>query len=223
LILDDVQRLTWIATLKPTNSNLNEYVDNLVSYKEVNFIKVQLKEQKNYLKIAQLLQKVIPYHLVLWLEDESSFCVHTAFKRINQADNTKRTIQEIIYSPWIETNRLDKITETFLESLDFNTLLHHSLKAYYENFVAQIFALESAKITGFFRQQEFSKTFDEVPLLREIESLEQQIKALKATLKKQTQIKKKIELNMQIKRLHFKFSELQETLIKNNPNPKGLL
>jgi len=220
LISNDIEKLIWLATLKPTNSNLNDYTDNLVSYEEVNFIEVYLKEQKNYQKIAQLLQKIIPYHMILWLQNEDGFCIYTAFKQINQADSTKRTIQELIHTPWI--NKIDEISELFLNSLDFQSLSHHSLKTYYEDFVSQIYALQSAKITGVFRKQEFHKTFEEVPLLREIESLEGQIVTLKITLKKQTQIKRKVELNMQIKRLYFQLTELQETLTKNNPNPKGV-
>ena len=89
-LLDDfsiVVTLDLIASIKTTNSNISSYSDELMQYVEVLVIAVQTSNEefeKSKIKIAELIQKYIPYPILLCVYCDNQFMLNTADKRINR-------------------------------------------------------------------------------------------------------------------------------------------
>src|SRR5688500_15974585 len=82
-LLDDfatVNTMEWLACISPANANIPPYKDGLYLYEEVQIISVQTCESgfdRNRQKIAELVQKYIPYPVLLCIYYESAFVLNT--------------------------------------------------------------------------------------------------------------------------------------------------
>ena len=116
--------MDWMASIKPSNSNIPEYKDENYVFEEVQFMLCTLNENTlsvNSDKCISLFQKYIPYQIVLIVEDDNGFILNTCDKRINLNDKSKRTIERQISTPVISKLYKNEVTSSFLDSLDFIT------------------------------------------------------------------------------------------------------
>lgn len=199
IIREDVQDIFWVAGIKPTNINIPALVNGMVSFDEVHFIRLQLKNQTKLKKACELLQNAIPYPLVLLVEHENSFCFNVAHKRINQNDKQKRTIEGFNYTTWL--NNDNKLTEQFLDSLKIEKLNANNLRTLYESITERIIYLNSAEISGEFVVKDSTKAKQNVEVLNRIRAIDDEITSLKNKIKNESQFSAKVDMNMAIKKL----------------------
>src|SRR5690606_17227321 len=64
---DDVDKIRWLYTLKPTTINIAPYSDDLRDYGELAFLQVELSNTKNAERIGHLINRAIPYPVVIFL------------------------------------------------------------------------------------------------------------------------------------------------------------
>lgn len=90
---DDVSRVRWLYTLKPSTINIASYSDDIREYPEVALLHVDLSNPNRVVRIAHFINRSIPYPLVLLFTTETnegiSMSISLADKRINQADKEK--------------------------------------------------------------------------------------------------------------------------------------
>ncbi len=100
LLLDDfnmVIAIDWLASVGPASTNISRYQDEQYLFEEVQIISVQTTEpnfERNHPKIADLVQKCIPYPILLCIYHRDAFVLNTCDKRVNQNDNSRRTIEK---------------------------------------------------------------------------------------------------------------------------------
>jgi hypothetical protein len=113
-LLDDfsiVVTLDLLASIKTTNSNISSYSEDLMRYVEVLVIAVQTSNEefeKSKIKIAELIQKYIPYPILLCVYCDNQYILNTADKRINRNEANKRTVEKSYYSENIALNTRTK-------------------------------------------------------------------------------------------------------------------
>ena len=89
LLLEDFSVVTgidWVASISPANANINRYQDEHYLFEEVQVISVQTAEldfDRNHPKIAGLVQKYIPYPILLYIYSNKEFVLSTCDKKIN--------------------------------------------------------------------------------------------------------------------------------------------
>jgi len=145
--------------------------------------------------------------LMMTVEDE--LCLSTAPKRINQSDTSKLTVEEYLYSGWIDLASPTKAQQAFLESLQLGQLSFENFYTFYKDICERIVALEAASLgAGFSTEQ----TPQKKQILDKIQPLQEQIVSLKHTIKKESQFNAKVRLNMQVKVLESEIEKLTESL-----------
>ena len=192
LFTDTINKVTWLYCLKPETINISAYKDEVREYPEVEVIEVLLHKDYKLKRIAEIIMRTIPYPVVLIFRLEGKVKFYVAHQRTNQSDSSKNTIEEFISTDWLESD------SALFDKLDIKQMRFANFYALYSDIVdtISIYNLSTIiptddNITGAEARE----------LSAQIEDIEQEITSLRAKLKKETQFNRRMELNIEIKRL----------------------
>jgi len=136
--------------------------------------------------------RTIPYPMLLIFAFEERMQFYAAHQRVSQSDSSKNTIEECIATDWIDHDK------SLFSKLDIRKMRFTNLYALYSDLmdiisiynVSDLMA-EKKPITGTEARE----------LAAQLRVIEGQIVSLRARLKKESQFNRKMELNIEIKRL----------------------
>lgn len=192
LFTDTISKITWIYCLKPETINIPAYKDEVRDYPEIEVIEVLVHKDYKLKRIAEIIMRTIPYPMVLIFKLEDKRKLYVAHQRTNQNDSSKNTIEEFIATDWLESD------SALFDKLDIKQMRFTNFYALYSDIVdtISIYNLSTIiptddNITGAEARE----------LSAQIEDIEQEITSLRARLKKESQFNRKMELNIEIKRL----------------------
>jgi hypothetical protein len=217
-LLDDASAvigLEWLASIGPVNANVKSYQDAQYSYEEIQVITVQSSIDnfdRNYSKIAELVQKYIPYQILLCIWNSNVFMLNTSDKRVNQNDNNRKTIESSFSTEVINLSTITKAQQSFIESLSFSGLDKTNLKTMYDAYTQRIIALQTAELSGQYTPRTQSRTQTDIENLEKIELLQKEILALQNHAKKETQLNQQVALNTQVQQKRKQIEQLKELL-----------
>lgn len=230
---DDVDKIRWLYTLKPSTINIAPYSDDLRDYGELAFLVVELSSAKNAEQIGLLINRAIPYPTVIFFvlaeskgteetgepdsnvrekqhaKEQLAICL--ADKRINKADQAKWVIEDFQLSPWLSLSNVTEIAKVFFNSLNFTSLPHSNFWQFYQAFMARVQALQCAEISGRFHMASSEVTQQQADQLNRYRSIENDIKKLRAQIK-QAEFSQQVVLNIQIKQQEQRLKQIAETL-----------
>lgn len=216
-LLDDssvIQEMEVYASLKPSSCNVPSYVNTTETYEEVVFIQIQTGDdnfEKNTKKIGELIQKYIPYHVVLGIYSSNTLIINLAFKNINQVDKTKRIIQLIKQSKILSLyNTADQVG--LREAMSFKHLDKSNLKTLYSSYNTVIDNWALSEITGSFTPRPYERTKQAVQVMEKIETYQKEISNLRAQIQNTTQMNIRVDLNTNIHQLNNKIDSLKKSL-----------
>lgn len=196
---EDVSRIRWLYTLKPDTINISPYQDSEREFLEIAVLAISLNNAARVRRIAGLMQRAIPYPLILIFDDGTNACISTADKRINQTDKTKLVIEDRWLTGWIDISAPTKAQRDFLEAISFHKLPSTNFYALYEGYQALVIANIAAERSGTFQPAAIAASKQQAAALRKIEALEREIAEHRAKLKRETQMASKITLNSAIR------------------------
>ena len=203
-VLNSIDQMEWLASIKPVTSNINAVVNNEYAFEEIQIIVCRLVQVTNGkidlagTTVPTLIQKYIPYQIVLVTEDETHFLVNVCDKRINQNDRSKRTIGKHITTPPISKLYKKETDERFYEALDYANVDKTNMERLYAAYVNAVVQYKAALVTGDYNTRPNQRSGDDLNRLLEIEELEKQIISLKNQIKKENQLNKKVALNVKM-------------------------
>lgn len=190
LFTDGIHKITWHYSLKEENCFIRPYKDEVREYAEIEVIEAELHQQEKEKRIAEIIMRAIPYPMLLILRCEEQAQLWVAHQRSSQNDSEKNVLEEMICTQWLEESELSSLLDfTVLRKIDFYALYIDIMDAISVNNAKHL--SDEEDLSGQQARQ----------LLKKAESLEVKITALRAQLKKETQFNRKVELNMEIKRL----------------------
>ena len=222
-LADDVNKVRWLYILKPSTINIAPYHDQVREYPEVSVLQVELSNPNRLSRIANFINRSIPYPLILifTLEagNKTSMAISLADKRINQADKEKWVLEDSIHSDWIaltdETlGDQEKNQAEFLASLKITDLPFKDFWSFYQSLMARVIASNCAVHSGSFTlgsngKEEGNNRLDK---LRELEKLDVQKTEIANKLKKEKQMGKQVELNTKVKKFNDRIAEIKSSL-----------
>ena len=198
---NDIDLIEWTYTLKPSTINIPRYVDEDYEYLEIAVIEVILIEPLRYKRIAQIIQRAIPYPAVIVFKHGLFIALSLAQKRINRSDQSKIMEEEFFDTPWINLEDPSDQETGFLKSLNTNTFSFHHFYGWYADFLQRIVALNCSRHSGAFQVEPAKTDVDRVEELKAIYDLEQQQCQLRSDLNKETQFSRKVDINIQLKKI----------------------
>lgn len=217
---DDVDKIRWLYTLKPSTINIAPFCDDLRDYGELAFLYVELNNTKSAERTGQLINRAVPYPLVIFFVNTESkgteatgeqLAICLADKRINKADQTKWVIEDFQLSPWLELGSKSESEQAFVNSLNFNGLPHSNFWQFYQAFMCRIQALQCAEISGRFHLASAESAQHQADQINRYRSIENDIKKLRAQIK-QAEFSRQVVLNTQIKQQEQRLKQIAETL-----------
>lgn len=219
-ILDDfstVAGIDWIASISPVNANIPAFTESDSTCEELQVIALQTSNdqyERNKIKLADLIQKFVPYHILLIIYCEDLFMFNLCLKRINLTDPNKRVMDKSFYTENISYVSEENKIEAFFNGLSFASLDKTNLQTVYDSYIQQVIALKTVEIKGQYTPRTNERTKQDVQHLEEIGAIEKELGLLQNLAKKETQMNRRIELNTQIQQKR-KAIELLKQLITN--------
>jgi len=209
---DDIDEIHWLYTLKPETINIPALVNTERDYSEVAIVQVNLTENARYPRIAQIIQRTIPYPLLLVFYHKNHIVLSVADKQINQVDQEKIKVNDFYEAGWIDLDEPSKADQAFIKSFVIKNFSYQNFYAFYTDMTACIIALNCAKLGGSYALNTECSLEQRIEYLEIIRQTQQKIQTLRASLKKETQFNHKLEINMQIKQSQLTLEKLKNKL-----------
>jgi len=208
---DDVQEIRWLYTLKPATINIPRYSDDVRDYPEIAILQVSLSNPARIKRLSALMQKAIPYPLILLFTHENSLSISLADKRVNQADKSKLVIEATIETGLINLRNPTAVQRQFLDDLSLKKLSFINFYAMYQDIFQRVVALNCATLNGRYELKREGQE-NRVAILREIQTLEQAQAELLSKLKREKQMGRQVDLNGQIHKIAHQMEKMKEAL-----------
>lgn len=215
--IESIDSFYWIAALKPEAIGVSLYRDEIREYLEIAVVLLILRSQDNKQKIIEWVHRSIPYPLILVTEYDESIVISAAHKRFSL--NEKNAI--VLDGDVIATRAISKIyngsvdesTVEFKKSLTISEAPRSNLHAFYQGYIERIEAYRAAAITNrYFLFPDPAGSSDRRSALLRYAQIERDIADLRSRAKRESQISRTVEINMEIVRLKNDLENLKSQL-----------
>jgi hypothetical protein len=192
LFTDTINKVVWLYCLKPETINISAYKDEVREYPEIEVIEVILNKEYGLNRIAEIIMRTIPYPMLLIFKLEDKIRFYVAHQRTSQSDSSKNTIEEFVSTDWLGND------SALFVKLDIKQMRLTNIYTLYSDMVDAISIYNLSAIMPTDDTVTGAKARE---LSAKIEDIEQRIANLRSKLKKESQFNRKMELNIEIKRL----------------------
>ena len=211
-ISDGIEEILWHAVLKPANLGVPAYRDAAREYLEIAIISVTFRPVAKTARLVELIHRAIPYPVLLVASIGVTSSVSVAHKRWSQGESGQVVIDELRSTTPFRPDMPTSEEAQFLARLSVAGLPQSDLFALYQSWLDSVLALEAAQITGAFRPP---KSEDSAVLRENLDARAQALReraVLCAQAEKETQLNRRVELNLTIKKLDARIAEFDANL-----------
>lgn len=194
----NIDKIKWDYSLKPDNINIKPYKDDIREYDEIEFITVKLRSPHKTKRMAEIIMRNIQYPMLLTFENSNEIRLFTGHLRINQADGSKNTIDEFIFTDWIDLDNLDENDIALLDDLKIKNLNFTNFYTLYNCIIENIIRYNISKfsyISSNLDVYELKAIYDEIL------NINNKIEFIRGKIKKETQFNHVVKMNIAIKGL----------------------
>ena len=179
VFVDQVKVIYWRNKIATTTMNLSEGKD----VKEIEVFEVRLNSPTLNEGLLRQIDRQIPYHILFLLEYQGKYQAWIGYKEARATGNKEFKVNEYYYTEWKDEEDL----QLRLEGLDLDSV--------YENFVRQI-AGDKLKTEAIGESLKES-----VERYEQKQILQKQIATLHAKIRKEKQLNKQMQINIELKNL----------------------
>ena len=219
LLQEQIDEVTWVAALKPTNAGIPVYQDEVRSYLELAVLNVRLraasqldpnpaKVSSSVARLAELVHRAIPYPVLLILDDGARLYLSLVHIRWAQKEADKAVLGgDLIQGVFVRNGTatasvMDAGTvNAFINAMDLSKQPRTDLLALYQGWMDTLSAWQAAAVTGRFECVSPQQATERRAALHRCHELDAQISSLRAAASKEKQMARQVEANLKIKRL----------------------
>ena len=211
---DDIDRIDWSYTLKPSTINIPKLEDDKHEYLEVAILQVMLSSISRHARIAAVIQRAIPYPLLIVFVRGESIAINAADKRIHRADANKIVVEATYDTGWIDASAPNAEQNAFLSDFCVANFSFRNLYEFYQDMVVRIIALNCAAHSGRYKSpSEMAKPkADRLSSLRKIEELHQERADLRGKLKGEKNLGTQVNLNTRNKQISDSIKAIRKSI-----------
>jgi hypothetical protein len=201
-INDGVEELFWVAALKPTTIGVPEYRDAEREYLEIAVLRFTLRAGAKATRLVELVHRAVPYPVVLLATGGDTIGLSLAHKRWAQNEAEKTVVDgEVVATDWEVGSEAPHLA-CFRNALALEWQPQGTLRALYQGWMDTLIAFKAARLTGNFEPgADPERATARQEALRECARLETEMARLRAAAGKEKQMARKVELNMDLKRV----------------------
>ena len=210
-INEGIEELFWVAALKPTPIGVPEFRDATREYLEIVVLTLTLRTEAKATRLVELVHRAVPYPVFLVTSQEGAVSLSLGHKRAAQNEAGRVVLDGALVTQALQGGRLEA---EWLPTLALAAQPRADILALYSGWVAGVEALQAARITGRLAQpgdtgaQEARRR-----ALADHERLTGEIAALRTTAAKEKQMSRRVELNLELKRLESQLTDTTTNLL----------
>lgn len=178
-----IKAIYWRNKIAPSTLN----VAGGTTFPEIELFEINLNSTDINETVLRQIDLVIPYYILFLLEYNGKYKAAISFKEIGENKNIK--LSNYYYTNWLDEKELP----LKIEGLNIETI--------YENFVRQI----AGEVLD---KKENTSLKESIAIADEMAKIQKQISLLESKIRKEKQFNKKVDLNMELKRLRYSLEEL---------------
>ena len=201
-INEEIEQLIWVAALKPTTIGVAEYHDELREVLEIAVLRLTLRATAKAGRLIELVHRAVPYPVLLIAEQGSTVGLSAAHKRWSQAEAGKTVLEgDGVTVEWDSEQDAER-WPGFCDALALCQQPRINLRALYEGWIDTLLALQAAHVTGAFAMAPNAAQAEQRrEALQESARLDKEIARLRANAAKEKQMSRRVDLNLELKRL----------------------
>ena len=209
-INDGIEELLWIAALKPGTIGVPEYRDADREVLEIAVLTLTLRSDAKANRLVELIHRAIPYPVFLITSQSGSVNLSAAHKRFSQNEDGRVVLEN---APVVCSLDNRPLATEWLASLALAVQPRAQLLAVYQGWLACLEALQAAQITGRLTcHADSAAQVKRRHALADHARCQRDIASLRAQAENETQLNRRVELNLAIKRLEAELVEVGATL-----------
>lgn len=219
LLQEQIDEVTWVAALKPSNAGIPVYQDEVRSYLELAVLSVRLRQgsQRNpnpakvspsVARLAELVHRAIPYPVLLVLDDDASLYLSLVHIRWAQKEADKAMLDgDLIQGVFVHNGStaasvMDAGTvNAFIDAMDLSKQPRADLLTLYQGWMDTLSAWQAAAVTGRFECVSTQQATARRSALRRCHELDAQINSLRTAASKEKQMNRQVAANLELKAL----------------------
>ena len=219
LLQEQIEEVTWIAALKPSNAGIPAYQDEVRSYLELAVLSVRLRQGRQLdvtaakvssstARLAELMHRAIPYPVLMVLDDGGRLYLSMVHIRWAQIEVDKTVLDgELIQGAFVRNESGTPPTTdastiaAFLDAMDLSKQPRSDLFALYQGWMDTLSAWQAAAVTGRFECVSPQQATVRRAALRRCQELDARISSLRAAASKERQMARQVAVNLEIKAL----------------------
>ncbi len=200
-IQDGIDELQWFAACKPATIGVPAFSDDTREYLEIAVVGCAFRAGAKASRLIELIHRAIPYPVLLATTDESGLAVSAAHKRHAQNEAGRIVIEQVIMASGLRADAVDSVQVAFLKSLALAQQPRTDLFGLYAGWIARIEAVNAARLTGAFAPTDDQEAIDRRRAALDAHvRLTKEIEGLRAKAKREKQLSRRVDLNLEIQR-----------------------
>lgn len=212
-VTDGVDALTWAAVLKPATVGAPAYRDEVRDYAEIAVLVLALRPSARPARLAELVHRAVPYPVVLVSTQGAGVSLSLAHKRRSQAEAGAVVADPPVATPPFDPAAPAAAEAAFLADLALAHQPTENLQSLYEGWMDRVTALVAARVTGRYALPAAAADGDaRRDALDEHAHLEREIAAVRARAERETQLARRVELNLELHRLRARLGDVAALL-----------
>lgn len=209
LVQDNVEQISWIAALKPSNIGIAPFVDSTHDYMEVSVVSIDLRgiecSSSKARRLAEMTHRAIPYPIMLLANSGGELALSLSHVRRAQ-DGTGTTVLEGPLYWAVLTGAPESVdgrsVHLALAALEVGRQRRSTFWDLYQAWIAVIVAWKAMPISGAFSlPTSGDRAYAMHRAVLRIGELRQEIESLRRAAAKERQIARLAEINQSIQRL----------------------
>jgi hypothetical protein len=211
-VQEGIEELLWVAALKPGTIGVTAFKDDVREYLEIAVLALHLRPESMgrggkpkpvpVNRLVELLHRAVPYPVLLILRQAEQWALSVAPKRHSLGEGGKVVVEEVQTTPFFNPSQGSVAESAFLESLALVGLPQGDLLALYQGWSDRVLALQAVPLTGSYQVPKDAAQSDCLrDSLTACARIERDLVSLRASAVKESQINKRVDLNLAIRRL----------------------
>lgn len=217
LIQDGLEELTWYAALKPSNVGILSFEDETREYLEVAILSAHLRPEARGTRLTELIHRAIPYPVFLLTAQEDDTRASLAHLRRAQSGTSPTILEDKALSVSLPPD--GPLLDQTLQSLALSQQPTLNLYALYQGWMETLEALDIAHLSGhFIRPDSPANAQKRRQQFLECQMLDTTLTRLRAEARREAQLNRRVDLNLEIRQLDARRKSLIAQL-NQIPNP----
>ncbi|MEA1885560.1 MAG: DUF4391 domain-containing protein [Thermotogota bacterium] len=214
VIQEIIDTIELVYVIKEQQMNIPAYCDENRSYKEIVVLETVLKTIKNVKRVSQLLHRLIPNPVILFLTCDKATTLTLAQKRKSMSDYSKITVEEWLETDWFHCEELSQRQRAFVEYMTVTHYSYANLYSFYCDLWDDMLRYNLSQYTGRYTKDQFKRL--DCSELKEtittLEAIDVSLEELRKEISKAANFNRKMAINVEMKKLKKKRNKLIERL-----------